>query len=45
MDQLANLVLIAITTWCGAIFISHLTDAPLPVAAAGCFFILMAIKS
>jgi hypothetical protein len=45
MDQIANLILIAITTWCGAVFISHLTDASLITAAAGSFFILMALKS
>jgi hypothetical protein len=45
MDQIANLILIAITTWCGAIFIQHLTDASLAIAAAGSFFILMALKS
>lgn len=45
MDQLANLILIVITTWCGAIFIQHLTDAPLTTAAFGSFFILMALKS
>jgi hypothetical protein len=45
MDQLANLALIVITTWCGAIFLSHLTDASLATAAAGSFFILMALKS
>jgi hypothetical protein len=45
MDQLANLIVIAITTWCGAIFISDLTDASLGTAAAGAFFVLMALKS
>ena len=45
MDQMANLIVIAITTWCGAIFIQHLTDASLAIAAAGSFFILMALKS
>lgn len=45
MDQIANLILIAFTTWCGAIFIQHLTDASLAIAAAGSFFILMALKS
>jgi hypothetical protein len=45
MDQLANLIIIAITTWCGAVFLSFLTDASLVTAAAGSFFILMALKS
>ena len=45
MDQLTNLALLGITTWCGAVFISHLTDASLATAAAGSFFVLMALKS
>jgi hypothetical protein len=45
MDQIANFILIVITTWCGAIFLSHITDAPLLTASAGSFFILMALKS
>jgi hypothetical protein len=45
MDQMANLIVIAITTWCGAIFLQHITDASLAIAAAGSFFILMALKS
>jgi hypothetical protein len=45
MDQIANLIVIAITTWCGAIFLQHITDASLAIAAAGSFFILMALKS
>jgi len=45
MDQIANLIVIAITTCCGAIFLQHITDASLLTAAAGSFFILMALKS
>ncbi len=45
MDQAANLVILAFTTWCGAIFLQHLTDASLSVAIAGAFFTLMALKS
>ena len=45
MDQIANLIVIAITTWCGAIFLQHITDASLLTATAGSFFILMALKS
>jgi hypothetical protein len=45
MDQMANLIVIAITNSCGAIFLQHITDASLLTAAAGSFFILMALKS
>lgn len=44
MDQLINLLLIAFAVWCGALFIASLAAVPMSVAAAGAFFILMALK-
>jgi hypothetical protein len=44
MDHMLNLLLIAFTVWCGAIFISTLAAVPMPAAAAGAFFTLMALK-